>query len=378
MDQSEPDAYMHRAGGYSESSPSADSEVREPGRPPVKGQGQSRIRERFKQEAMDYWVDMGKITGNRIVDDAIERVMAGNQLTREECLELVERPVGPLTDGADYVCSELAGEGVTVRGLGYVTRGICSQDCGFCAYSARYDTGVEKHGVIPTQNLLEAAKRAEDRGAERFNIVSTRRGANSKLRPDEWDDLLRAIRTIRDETTLDVDACVGFLEPEEAERLAAEDVQHYVHMVETSPRYFRKITSMHTFEDRLETLELAKEAGIKLCSGIIVGMGETPTDRIDAALELRDVGIDVFSLNVLSPVAGTPVAEEVGDTPDITPDGILKTLALVRFIMPSIRIDTNTARAPISKEEFLGSGGNSLQLGDMIHYDDYPLSSKSA
>jgi biotin synthase len=303
--------------------------------------------------------------------------MAGEQLTREECIELAEQPVAPLTDGADIVRSELAGEGVTVRGLGYVTRGICSQDCGFCAYSARYDTGVDKHGVIPTESLLDAAKRAERRGAERFNIVSTRRGANSELRPDEWDDLVTAIRTIRDETALDVDACVGFLTEEEARRLAAEDVQHYVHMVETSPEYFREITSTHTFEDRKRTLEVAQDAGIDLCSGIIVGMGETPEDRIDATLELRQVGIDVFSLNVLSPVSGTPVAEKVGDTPDITADGILKTLALIRFIMPSIRIDTNTARAPISKEEFLSSGGNSIQLGDMIHYDDYPLSESS-
>lgn len=313
-------------------------------------------------------------TGNATVDSALSRVLSGEELTREDCLELVQQPVGPLTDAANTVRAEMAGEGITVRGLGYVTRGICSQDCGFCAYSAQYDTPTERHGIIPTQQLLEAAKRAEEKGAERFNIVSTRRGANSELRPDEWEDLLAAIRAIREETNLDVDACVGFLTEEEADRLAAEDVQHYVHMVETSPSYFEEITSTHSFSDRRKTLEIAKQAGIDLCSGIIVGMGETPEDRIDAALELRNLGIDVFSLNVLSPVSGTPVAEKVGDSPDITPDGILKTLAMVRFIMPSVRIDTNTARAPISREEFLGSGGNSLQLGDMIHYDDYPLS----
>lgn len=312
-------------------------------------------------------------TGNPVIDDAVERVVTGGRLQREDCIELADQPVDPLKRGADIVRSEMAGEGVTVRGLGYVTRGICSQDCGFCAYSARYDTGVEKHGIIPTEKLLAAAKRAEDKGAERFNIVSTRRGANSELRPDEWNDLLAAIRTIRDETTLDVDACVGFLTEEEAKRLADEGIQHYVHMVETSPRYFEEITSTHSFADRRETLEMAKDAGIDLCSGIIVGMGEDTVDRIDAALELRDIGIDVFSLNVLSPVTGTPVAEKVGDSPDITPEGILQTLALVRFILPTVRIDTNTARAPISKEDFLASGGNSLQLGDMIHYGDYPV-----
>lgn len=314
-------------------------------------------------------------TGNSVIDEAIERIESGEQLRRPECLELADQPVEALTEGADYVRSEFAGDGVTVRGLGYVTRGICSQDCGFCAYSARYDTGVEKHGVIETEKLRDAAKRAEERGAERFNVVSTRRGANSELRPDEWAELLTAIETIRDETDLAVDACVGFLEEHEAEKLADAGIQHYVHMVETSPRYFEEITSTHTFTDRRETLETAKAAGIDLCSGIIVGMGETPVDRIDAALELRDVGIDVFSLNVLSPVAGTPVRDKVGNSPDITAAGILETLALVRFIMPEIRIDTNTARAPISREEFLESGGNSLQLGDMIHYDDYPIES---
>ncbi|MGB9934060.1 biotin synthase BioB [Haloarcula amylolytica] len=317
---------------------------------------------------------MSQLTGNEAVDDAIKRTLAGEPLSRAESLTLAQQPVEPLTEGADIVRSRLAGEGVSVRGLGYVTRGICSQDCGFCAYSARHDADVEQHGVIEREKLREAAKRAERKGAERFNIVSTRRGADSELRTDEWEEVLGAIETIRAETDLDVDACLGFLQDHEAEKLAAEGVQHYVHMVETSPRYFEEITSTHTFEQRRETLETARAAGIDLISGIIVGMGETPTDRVDAALELREIGIDVFSLNILSPISGTPVADEIGLEPDITPDEILKTLAIVRFIHSEIRIDTNTARAPISREEFLESGGNSIQLGDMIHYGDYPVS----
>ena len=317
---------------------------------------------------------MSQLTGNEAVDDAIKRTLAGEPLSRAESLTLAQQPVEPLTEGADIVRSRLAGEGVSVRGLGYVTRGICSQDCGFCAYSARHDADVEQHGVIEREKLREAAKRAERKGAERFNIVSTRRGADSELRTDEWEEVLGAIETIRAETDLDVDACLGFLQDHEAEKLAAEGVQHYVHMVETSPRYFEEITSTHTFEQRRETLETARAAGIDLISGIIVGMGETPTDRVDAALELREIGIDVFSLNILSPISGTPVADEIGLEPDITSDEILKTLAVVRFIHPEIRIDTNTARAPISREEFLESGGNSIQLGDMIHYGDYPVS----
>jgi len=316
---------------------------------------------------------MALSTGNNRVDDAIYRVKSGNQLTREDCLELAAQPVEALREGADHVRTELAGEGTTVRGLGYVTRGICSQDCGFCAYSARYDTDIDEHGMVPPEKLRAAARRAEEQGAERFNVVSTRRGANSELRPGEWDDLLQAIEIIRDETNLEVDACLGFLTEDEANKLASEGIQHYVHMVETSPSYFKEITSTHTFDDRRETLETAKAAGINLCSGIIVGMGETTEDRIDAALELREIGIDVFSLNILSPISGTPVGDRLGDSPDITAEGILQTLALVRFIHPEIRIDTNTARAPITREEFLNSGGNSLQLGDMIHHENYPV-----
>lgn len=313
-------------------------------------------------------------TGNQTIDNAIDRIEAGEELTEDECLELVDHPVDSLADAADYVRSTFADDGVTVRGLGYVTRGICSQDCGFCAYSARYDTDIEAHNMVPPDHLRAAAQLAESKGAERFNIVSTRRGANSSLRPGEWEDLLDAIHIIRDETSLDVDACLGFLTPEEAEKLAEVGIQHYVHMVESSPSYFNDITSTHTFEDRQETLEIAKSAGIRLCSGIIVGMGETFADRIEAIRILREIGIDVFSLNILSPIPGTPVGDRLGDSPDIDAEGILKTLAMVRFIHPEIRIDTNTARAPISKETFLSSGGNSLQLGDMIHHGDYPVS----
>ncbi|MFD1588667.1 biotin synthase BioB [Halorientalis brevis] len=277
-------------------------------------------------------------TGNRTIDDAVERVLAGEQLDRRDGLALLAQPVDELAAAADFVRSQFGDDTVDACSIVNAKAGNCAEDCGFCAQSVHFDTGIETYGFLDPEEILEAAKRAERDGAQRFGIVVAEKGVSKENRPDEWGEVIRAIRLVRDETDVEVDASLGILTPEEAEILADEGINHYNHNIETSPRYFPEIVETHDFEDRVETLEIARDAGMDLCAGVILGMGESPTDRVDAAVALQDVGISSLPVNVLNPVAGTALGDELDDSADITTEEIIETIAVYRLLHPEARV----------------------------------------
>ncbi|WP_299263889.1 biotin synthase BioB [Halorientalis sp.] len=277
-------------------------------------------------------------TGNRTIDDAVERVLAGERLDRRDGLALTAQPVEELAAGADYVRSQLGDDTVDACSIVNAKAGNCAEDCGFCAQSVHFDTGIETYGFLDPEEILEAARRAERDGAQRFGIVVAEKGVSKAQRPGEWQEVLRAIRLVRDETDVEVDASLGILTREEAEILAEEGINHYNHNIETSPNFFPEIVETHSFEDRVATLELAKDVGMDLCAGVILGMGESPTDRVDAAIALQDVGVSSLPVNILNPVAGTALGDELGDSADITTPEIIKTIAVYRLLHPDARV----------------------------------------
>ena len=218
-------------------------------------------------------------TGNRTVDDAVRRVLDGERLDRTDGLALVAQPADALAAGADIVRRQYSDGTVDACSIVNAKAGDCAEDCGFCAQSAHFDTGIDTYGFLGPEKVLEAAKRAEADGAQRFGIVVAEKGVSREHRPDEWAEILEAIRLVRDETDVEVDASLGLLTEEEAEILADEGLNHYNHNIETSRRYFPEVVGTHSFEDRLKTLRRAKDAGMDLCAGVILGMGESPTSR---------------------------------------------------------------------------------------------------
>jgi biotin synthase len=318
-------------------------------------------------------------TGNRTVDDAVERVLAGEVLDRRDGLALYAQPVEDLAPAADYVRSQFGDDTVDACSIVNAKAGDCAEDCGFCAQSVHFDTGIDTYGFLGPEKILEAAKRAERDGAQRFGIVVAEKGVSKEHRPEEWEEVLEAIRLVRDETDVEVDASLGILTEEEAEILADEGLNHYNHNIETSPNYFPEIVGTHEFEDRVETLEVAKEAGMDLCAGVILGMGETPTDRVEAAVALQDIGVSSLPVNVLNPVAGTPLGEEsesqsaaVDDTPaaDITTEGIIKTVAVYRLLHPEARVRLTGGReVNLSADEQhlpFEAGADGMLTGDYL------------
>ncbi|ELZ16852.1 biotin synthase [Haloterrigena salina JCM 13891] len=306
-------------------------------------------------------------TNNRTVDDALERVLAGERLDRTDGLALMAQPVEPLAEAGAVVRDRFGDGTVDACSIVNAKAGNCAEDCGFCAQSVHFDTGIDTYGFLGPEKILEAAKRAEADGAQRFGIVVAEKGVSKERRPEEWDEVIESIRLVRDECDLEVDASLGILTEEEAAILAEEGINHYNHNIETSPRYFPEIVDTHSFEDRVATLEVAKEAGMDLCAGVILGMGETPTDRVEAAIALQDIGISSLPVNVLNPVEGTPLYEQGAD---ITTEEIVKTVAVYKLLHPESRVRLTGGReANLSPEEQhlpLEAGADGLLTGDYL------------
>jgi len=310
-------------------------------------------------------------TGNRTVDDAANRVLAGETVDRSTAIAVLAQPL-PAVMAAGRGVRDAFGDG-TVDACSIVNAkaGNCAEDCGFCAQSTHFDTGIDTHSFLDPEEILAAAKRAEADGAQRFGIVVAEKGVSKEHRPEEWADVLRAIRLVRDETSVEVDASLGILTEEEAAILAAEGVNHYNHNIETSPRFFPEIVSSHSFEDRVETLKVAKAAGMALCAGVILGMGESPADRVDAAIALRDVGVSSLPVNILNPIEGTPLGHR--ETAAITRSELLKTIAVYRLLHPEARVRLTRGREvnlePDEQHEPFEAGVDGLLTGDYLTTD---------
>lgn len=309
-------------------------------------------------------------TGNRTINDAVRRVLDGERLDRTDGLALSAQPVGELAAAADAVRAYFGDGTVDACSIVNAKAGNCAEDCGFCAQSVHFDTGIETHGFLDPEEILDAAKRAERDGSQRFGIVVAEKGVSKERRHDEWQEVLRAIRLVRDETSVEVDASLGILTEEEARILASEGINHYNHNIETSPRFFPEIVESHSFEDRVRTLEIAKEAGMDLCAGVILGMGESPADRIEAAISLQEIGISSLPVNILNPVPGTPLGERLGDSAAISTEEIIKTVAVYRLLHPHARVRLTGGRevnlTPDEQHLPFEAGADGILTGDYL------------
>jgi biotin synthase len=307
-------------------------------------------------------------TGNQTVDDAVRRVLDGETLDRTDGLALLAQPTEALAAGADIVRRHRSDGTVDACSIVNAKAGDCAEDCGFCAQSTHFDTGIETYGFLGAERVLEAAERAEADGAQRFGIVVAEKGVSKEHRPEEWNDILRAIRLVREETDVEVDASLGLLTEEEAEILAEEGLNHYNHNIETSRRYFPQVVGTHSFEDRLQTLRRAKAVGMDLCAGVILGMGESPTDRVDAAIELQDIGVSSLPVNILNPIEGTPLGDR--DHAAISTAEVLDTIAVYRFLHPDARVRLTGGRevnlAPDEQHLPFQAGADGLLTGDYL------------
>jgi biotin synthase len=221
--------------------------------------------------------------------------------------------------------------------------GGCSQDCKFCAQSARYETSFKETKTIADEQILDAAKKAKQKGVPNFGIVYSGKSISEK----ELVRLEKLIPKIKNEVGINVCGGFGIIDYEQALRLKKAGLARYNHNLETSRNHFKNIVTTHDYDSRIETIKAAKKAGLGLCTGGIFGIGETDNDRIDMALQIKELGVDMVPMNFLHPIAGTPL----GGLITMQPREILRLIALYRFILPKTGIKV--------------AGGRVLNLRDM-------------
>ncbi len=292
------------------------------------------------------------------------KVLEGEGLTREEAFALADWPLeklGELLELSRQVRMRFGGREVELCSIINARSGLCSEDCHFCAQSSRYRTGVKTYPLIDPEEALQKARRMEAGGARRFALVTSGRSIGER----DFDRVLEIYRLLRAETGLELCASLGIIDGDKAHRLGEAGVTTYHHNLETSRSYFPKICTTHTFEERKGAVRAAREAGLKVCSGGIIGMGETMADRLEMILELRELGVASIPINILNPIPGTPLA---GQKP-LSKEEILKTLALFRLIVPQAVLRLCGGREPglgEKQKKALEVAVNGLMVGSYL------------
>jgi len=294
--------------------------------------------------------------------------MDGESLDRPALLCALEAsrelPI-PLFTAADRVRRHFLGDAVTLCCIVPGRLGGCGEDCRWCSQSRRGPLGRQRPVRTPHEQLVQAAREAARAGAGCLGIV------NSGRRPGDADlrDVLDAIDAIGHDREaqsgpLRVCASLGELTPEQASRLARGGTFLYHHNLETSRRFFPSVVGSHTYDDRLATLRNARAAGMDVCSGGLLGLGETWEDRVDLALALRDVGPRVTPLNFLHPIPGT----ELEHQPPMSPLDILRAIAMFRLALPRVDIKLCGGRANLREMQSWAffAGASSLMTGDYL------------
>lgn len=295
-------------------------------------------------------------------EQIVEEIVAGRRLGRDEDLSfLMEGELEPLRQGANRIRQALCGDHVDLCTIINGRAGRCSEDCRFCAQSSHHHTGAEEYEVLDADAFVDACVHHEQSGAHRFSIVT----AGRTLAGKEFEQTLEAYRRMnRTCKRMKLCASHGLLMKEQFEALREAGVSRYHANIETSRRNFPNICTTHTFEDKLSCIRGAKEAGLQVCSGGIIGMGETWEDRLDMALTLAELQVDSIPINALIPIPGTPF----GDLPVLTEEEILRTVVMFRFLNPTADVRLAAGRtlmAENGKEAFF-SGANGTITGDML------------
>lgn len=294
-----------------------------------------------------------------------KKVLHGEQLTFAEALQLTEvdeADIPILLGVANKVRIKFTGNQVDTCEIVNARSGDCSEDCKFCAQSARHDVKFASYPLMSEAQILQAAKTAEAHGAYRFCIVTA--GCGMKHDPD-FEKITASIKLIGRETSLERCCSLGILTPEHVKALKSAGITRYHHNLETSRSYFAQICTTHTYDERVETIKHVKAAGLEVCSGGIIGLGENWAQRLELAFALKELDVDSVPINVLNPVKGTALE----DRAPLKPMEVLQTFALFRLILP-----TKILRYAGGREQALGelvplgflAGINGMLIGNYL------------
>ncbi|WP_027409191.1 biotin synthase BioB [Anoxybacteroides tepidamans] len=292
-----------------------------------------------------------------------ERVLEGHELTDEEGMEILNCPDEELLilmQGAYNIRRAYYGNKVKLNMIINAKSGLCPENCGYCSQSSISNAPVKTYKMVDKETLIRGAEEAHRLQVGTYCIVASGRGPSDK----EIDTVVSAVKEIKERFGLKICACLGILKPEQAVRLKEAGVDRYNHNINTSKEHHPNITTSHTYDDRVQTVQTVKQAGISPCSGVIIGMRETKQDVINMARSLRVLDADSIPVNFLHAIDGTPLA----GTNELDPRYCLKVLALFRYMNPTKEIRISGGReVNLRSLQPLGLyAANSIFVGDYL------------
>ncbi len=285
-----------------------------------------------------------------------EQVLEGRSISREDAMRILrakDEELLAILDAAYQVRLQYFGKSVQLYYLKNAKSGLCPEDCNYCSQSKISDAPIERYAMLNAERLLEGARKAAESRARTYCIVASGRGPSDR----EVDHVAGVVRQIKEKYGLHICCCLGLLEPDQALRLKAAGVDRVNHNLNTSERFHPEICTTHTFRDRLETLSICRDAGLELCAGMIVGMGEVHDDVVDVAMKLAELNVESIPVNFLHAIDGTPLQSQH----QLDPRFCLKVLAMFRLTNP--------------KAELRVAGGREVNLRSMQAMALYPANS---
>lgn len=294
--------------------------------------------------------------------DLARQIISGYRLSRTEAdILALHADLDSLCDAADAITRALQPEEIDSCSIVNARSGLCSENCKWCAQSAHFSTGCDHYPSLPYDKVLECARHNQREGIRRFSLVTSGRTVS----PKDLECFCDQFRRLSADTDLYLCASMGLLDLPEMQRLAEAGVKRYHCNMETSEKVFARLCTTHTPADKRRTIEYARRCGMEVCSGGIIGMGESLDDRLDFAFELAEINPDSVPVNILNPIPGTPLES----TPLISEEDIIRTAALFRFILPRQSIRFAGGRMRLSQESMhrmLRGGVNGVLMGDML------------
>ncbi|HEY8804575.1 MAG TPA: biotin synthase BioB [Clostridium sp.] len=293
-----------------------------------------------------------------------EKVLGGQAISFDEAMKLADsvekEDIVELCESANKVRQFFCGAEVDLCTIMNAKSGRCTEDCKFCAQSAHYKTNVEEYELVSKEDALKLARENESEGVNRFSLVTSGRGATGS----DFEKILDIYEDLNKEMKIDLCASLGILGYEQLLKLKEKGITMYHHNLETSREYYENICTTHSYDERINTINAAKKAGMVICSGGIIGLGESLRDRINLAFQLRDLGVKSIPVNVLNPIKGTPLE----NAESLSQEEILKTIAIIRFVNPKALIRLAGGRNRIDEfgKKCFNAGANATITGNYL------------
>ncbi|MGL5414805.1 MAG: biotin synthase BioB [Clostridium sp.] len=289
-----------------------------------------------------------------------EKILNGYKVTEEEAKEIYLYDFKVLTNIASEITEKMCGKKIDLCSIINGKSGNCSEDCSFCAQSKHFNTGIKEYGLLKYEMVKKAASESASEGVHRFSIVTSGKGLDKK----SIEKVAKQYRRLKEEVKISLCASHGILPKESLKILRDSGVKRYHHNLETSKNYYSEICTTHSYEERIETILNAKKLGFEICSGGIIGMGESIEDRIDLAILLRELEVKSIPINILMKIDGTPLEKQK----ELSEEEILRTISMFRFVNPTANLRLAAGRNLLTNygEKAFLAGANATITGNLL------------